>query len=137
MRIVDHDQETAQEWRSGVMTRMRVSALTGAAQLCVFEQWCDPGCGAPTHLHAVEEVLSVLSGEAEIWVAEDRARVASGQSVVVPAGHPHGFRNTGNGTLHVQAILAAPIFEAAFEDARETSRRWLPALKGPVRAPSR
>ena len=137
MRIVDHDQETAQEWRPGVMTRMRVSALTGAAQLCVFEQWCDPGCGAPTHLHAVEEVLSVLSGQAEIWVAEERARVATGQSVVVPAGHPHGFRNTGSGTLHVQAILAAPIFEAAFEDGRETSRRWLPALKGPAPAPSR
>jgi mannose-6-phosphate isomerase-like protein (cupin superfamily) len=132
MRIVDHDQEAAQEWRPGVMTRMRVSALTGAAQLCIFEQWCDPGCGAPTHLHAVEEVLSVLAGEAEMWVGDERAAVASGQSVVVPAGHPHGFRNTGTSTLHVQAILAAPIFEAAFEDARETSRRWLPALKGPL-----
>jgi mannose-6-phosphate isomerase-like protein (cupin superfamily) len=137
MRIVDHDQEAAQEWRAGVMTRMRVSALTGAAQLCIFEQWCDPGRGAPTHLHAVEEVLSVLAGEAEMWVGDERAAVAAGQSVVVPAGHPHGFRNTGTGTLHVQAILAAPIFEAAFEDARETSRRWLPALKGPLGTGSR
>ena len=126
MRILDHEQEPAQEWRPGVMTRMRVSAVTGAAQLCVFEQWCDPGCGAPTHLHAVEEVLSVLAGEAEMWVGEERATVTTGQSVMVPAGRPHGFRNTGTGTLHVQAILAAPIFEAAFEDARETSRRWLP-----------
>jgi mannose-6-phosphate isomerase-like protein (cupin superfamily) len=127
MRVIDHGQEAAQEWRPGVTTRMRVSAVTGAAQLCVFEQWCDPGCGAPTHLHAVEEVLSVLIGEAEMWVGEERATVTTGQSVVVPAGRPHGFRNTGTGTLHVQAVLAAPIFEAAFEDARETSRRWLPA----------
>lgn len=126
MRIVDHGGEATQEWRPGVTTRMRVSAVIGASQLCVFEQWCDPGCGAPTHLHAVEEVLSVLAGVAEVWVGEEHASLTAGQSVVVPAGHRHGFRNTGAGTLHVQAILAAPIFEAAFDDARETSRRWLP-----------
>ena len=126
MRIVDHSGHEREQWRPGVLTRMRISADTGAEGLCVFEQWCDPGCGAPTHLHAVEEVLSVLIGEAEMWVGEQRATVTTGQSVVVPAGRPHGFRNTGTGTLHVQAILAAPIFEAAFEDARETSRRWLP-----------
>ena len=126
MDTIDHASEPLDEWRPGVVTRMLVSALTGAERLCVFEQFCDPGRGAPTHLHAVEEVLSVLIGEAEMWVGEERATVTTGQSVVVPAGRPHGFRNTGTGTLHVQAILAAPIFEAAFEDARETSRRWLP-----------
>jgi mannose-6-phosphate isomerase-like protein (cupin superfamily) len=124
MRIVDHAAQEREEWRPGVVTRMRVSALTGAAQLCVFEQWCDPGCGAPTHLHAVEEVLTVLAGRAEIWVGEVRATVTAGQSVIVPAGHRHGFRNAGETTLHVQATLAAPIFEAAFDDLNETRRRW-------------
>jgi mannose-6-phosphate isomerase-like protein (cupin superfamily) len=51
---------------------MRASALTGSVQLCVFEQWCEPDCGAPTHLHAVEEVLTVLAGQAEVWVGEER-----------------------------------------------------------------
>ena len=55
-------------------TRMRVSAMTGAAQLCIFEQWCDPGCGAPTHLHAVEEILTVLEGRAEVWIDDEHAR---------------------------------------------------------------
>lgn len=127
MRIVDHVSQPREEWRAGVLTRMRVSAVTGAAQLCLFEQWCDPGCGAPTHLHAVEEVLTVLEGEAEFWLGQERGALTTGQSVLVPAGHAHGFRNVGNGTLHVQAVLAAPIFEAAYEDQRETPRRWLPA----------
>jgi mannose-6-phosphate isomerase-like protein (cupin superfamily) len=47
--------------------------------------------------------------------------------VIVPAGHPHGFDNSGETTLHVEAILAAPMFEVAFEDLRETGRRWLPS----------
>ena len=106
---------------------MRISALTGAAQLCIFEQWCEPGRGAPTHLHAVEEVLTVLAGQAEVWLGDERATLTAGQSMLVPAGRKHGFRNTGNTTLHVQATLAAPIFEASFEDRNEVSRRWVPA----------
>ena len=33
MQIVDHNRKPTEEWRAGVLTRMRVSALTGAAQL--------------------------------------------------------------------------------------------------------
>lgn len=126
MRFVDHDGQVREEWRAGVTTRMRVSAVTGAAQLCIFEQWCDPERGAPTHLHAVEEVLTVLEGQAEIWVEAERRAVTAGQSMIIPAGHRHGFRNTGSGTLHVLATLAAPIFEATFDQQDELTRRWVP-----------
>jgi quercetin dioxygenase-like cupin family protein len=126
MRIIDHERQASEEWRPGVTTRMHVSAVTGAVQLCVFQQWCDPGKGAPTHLHAVEEILTVLDGQAEFWIEDEHTSVSTGQSIVVPAGRKHGFRNTGTGTLHVQATLAASIFEAAFDDQREVSRRWVP-----------
>ncbi len=125
--VVDHEGQASEEWRTGVTTRMRISALTGAVQLCIFEQWCAPGRGAPTHLHAVEEVLTVLAGQAEVWLGEDKATLAAGQSMLVPAGRKHGFRNTGDTTLHVQATLAAPIFEASFDDRDELSRRWVPS----------
>ncbi len=130
MHIVDHAGQEREQWRPGVVTRMQVSATTGATQLCVFEQWCDPGCGAPTHLHVVEEVLTVRAGLAEIWVGDERASVTVGQSVVIPAGHRHGFRNTGETTLHMEAILAAPIFEAASDDLHETRGCWLPGKGG-------
>jgi mannose-6-phosphate isomerase-like protein (cupin superfamily) len=126
MRIIDHERQSREEWRAGVTTRMRVSAVTGAAQLCIFEQWCEPGCGAPTHLHAVEEVLTVLEGQAEFWIENEREAVSAGQSVIVPAGRHHGFRNTGVATLHVQSTLAAPIFEGSYQNQNEISRRWVP-----------
>ena len=126
MNIIDHTTEPRNQWRPGVMTRMRVSAKNGAGQVCLFEQWCEPGLGAPTHYHAVEEVLSVISGEAEVWVASERANVTAGQSVIIAAGIAHGFKNSGAAVLHVQATLASPVFEAAYEDHRETPRRWLP-----------
>jgi len=126
MRIIDHASQAREEWRPGVLTRMQVSAFTGSVQLCVFQQWCDPGKGAPTHLHAVEEILTVLDGEAQMWIEDEHTTLTTGQSVLVPAGRKHGFRNIGRTTLHVQATLAAPIFEASFDDQREVSRRWLP-----------
>jgi hypothetical protein len=39
MRIIDHASQSREEWRAGVLTRMQVSAVTGSAQLCVFQQW--------------------------------------------------------------------------------------------------
>src|SRR3712207_143490 len=110
MRVIDHEGQERELWRPGVLTRMRISAATGAEQLCVFEQWCDPGCGAPPHLHTVEEVLTVLAGRAEIWIGEERTTLTVRQSVIVPAGHRHGFRNTGETILYMEAILAAPTF---------------------------
>jgi mannose-6-phosphate isomerase-like protein (cupin superfamily) len=136
MDIIDHASHSLDEWRTGVMTRMLVSALTGAKHLCVFEQFCDPGRGAPTHHHAVEEVLTVLDGQAELWIDEERAMLTAGQSVVVPAGRKHGFRNTGSTTLHVRATLAAPIFEAWFEGEVEVRQRWLPRPASPLGAAS-
>jgi mannose-6-phosphate isomerase-like protein (cupin superfamily) len=126
MRIVDLNREPREEWRKGVLTRMRVSAKIGAGQLCLFEQWCDEGHGAPTHLHAVEEVLHVLEGEADVWGGERHETLRSGQLALIPAGVKHGFSNCGKGILHIQSTLAAPVFEAAYDDKRETPRRWLP-----------
>lgn len=99
MQVVDLNRQLREEWRAGVMTKMYVSALNGAAQLCLFEQWCEPGHGAPTHLHAVEEVLRVHEGRADVWIGDDHATVTAGQLVIVPAGRRHGFANNGDGVL--------------------------------------
>jgi quercetin dioxygenase-like cupin family protein len=124
MQIIEPRDRALEPWRAGVETRMIVSAQTGAAQLCIFEQWVAPGHGAPTHSHPVEEVLTVRDGEAEMWLDSERRIVSAGQAFVVPAGRLHGFRNSGTTTLHIHAVLAAPVFEALPEGASELVRRW-------------
>jgi quercetin dioxygenase-like cupin family protein len=105
---------------------MLISAQKGATQLCMFEQWVAPGNGAPAHSHPVEEVLTVLSGEAEMWLDQEKTIVKTGQSLVVPARRLHGFRNSGAETLHLHAVLASPIFEALPQGATDMVRRWVP-----------
>ena len=124
MKVSDPASIPPEHWRPGVETRMVVSAENGAAQLCIFEQWVAPGAGAPTHRHPVEEVLTVRVGEAEMWIDDERAIVTSGQSLIVPAGRLHGFRNSGTVTLHIHAVLASPVFEATMDGAAEMTRRW-------------
>ena len=126
MTLLDHETQPLEQWREGVMTLMRVSALVRSAQLCIFEQFCDPGLGAPIHLHAVEEVLEVMEGEAEITLRGESLILCANQSIVIPAGARHGFRNIGSGILKVRATLASPIFEASYDDRAEQSRRWVP-----------
>jgi mannose-6-phosphate isomerase-like protein (cupin superfamily) len=124
MKISDPGEMPPEQWRPGVETRMVVSARNGATQLCIFEQWVAPGNGAPTHAHPCEEVLTVREGEAEMWIDEEKVVVTAGQSLIVPAGRKHGFRNCGSVTLHTHAVLASPIFVSTPEGATETVRRW-------------
>jgi mannose-6-phosphate isomerase-like protein (cupin superfamily) len=126
MHVVDVEKQPTEEWRAGVRTRMRASAANGATQLCMFEQWCAPGHGAPTHLHASEEVLHVIAGQADVWIGDSHAQLTAGQLTIVPAGRKHGFSNNGTVELHITSTLAAPVFEAAYDDKRESPRRWLP-----------
>ena len=124
MQVTNPMSIPPEHWRPGVKTRMVVSARNGASHLCIFEQWVAIGTGAPTHSHPVEEVLTVRDGEAEMWIEEERAILTSGQSLIVPAGRLHGFRNSGTSVLHIHAVLASPVFEATTEGATEVTRRW-------------
>ena len=75
--------------------------------------------GAPTHSHPVEEMLTVREGEAEMWIDGERVVVSAGQSLIVPAGRKHGFRNSGATILHIHAVLASPVFEASRKAQRK------------------
>jgi quercetin dioxygenase-like cupin family protein len=120
--VVPPSAQTLEEWRPGVRTLLRVSSTSGARDLCVVEQWHDPGCGAPTHTHrGVEEVIVVLEGTAEFWVEDERAVLETGSAIVLPADSRHGFRNIGTSVLHVLATLAdgAPPVEYEGDSAGE------------------
>jgi quercetin dioxygenase-like cupin family protein len=125
MQIVAHRDQPLEEWRAGVETQMHVSARNGATQLCIFEQWIAPAKVVPTHSHPVEEALTVAAGDAEMWIDETHIVLTGGQSLIVPAGRRHGFRNVGSVMLHMHAVLASSIFEATFDGSAEPVRRWV------------
>jgi mannose-6-phosphate isomerase-like protein (cupin superfamily) len=126
MPISENPVQPREQWCTGVETRMHVSARNGAAQLCMFEQWIAPDISARTHRHPVEEVLTVVAGEADMWIDDSHIVLTGGQSLVVPAHRRHGFRNVGDKSLHIYAVLASSIFEATFDGDAVPMRLWAP-----------
>jgi quercetin dioxygenase-like cupin family protein len=54
-----------------------------------------PGKGTNLHTHPYEEVFVIQEGELTFTVGDDAVRASGGHIVVVPAGVPHGFVNSG------------------------------------------
>lgn len=124
MRIVDHVQRKPERWRGGVTTFPLVSAAGGSTGLCIFDQVCQAGHGAPAHKHQVEEVPDVKEGYAEMFVGAESGFAGENRSLLIPADVSHSFRNSGDKALRARATLAPQAFEAVCESAEKACRRW-------------
>jgi len=69
-----------------------------------------PGRGPSLHTHDYAEVMIVLEGTATFTDGETSRDVGAGHVVIVPAGQPHGFVNTGDGPLRQVDIHVADAF---------------------------
>jgi mannose-6-phosphate isomerase-like protein (cupin superfamily) len=69
-----------------------------------------PGRGPSLHTHDYAEVMVFLEGTATLTDGGASHEVGGGDVVVVPAGQPHGFKNTGDVTLKQVNIHVADAF---------------------------
>ena len=69
-----------------------------------------PGQGPPLHTHPYVEVAFTIEGSATITVGDETREVKAGGIVVIPAGIPHRFVNSGAATLRQIDIHASPQF---------------------------
>ncbi|CAA9454356.1 MAG: hypothetical protein AVDCRST_MAG58-1293 [uncultured Rubrobacteraceae bacterium] len=69
-----------------------------------------PGGGPKLHRHPYEEVFVVQEGSATFTSGDETTEVEGGQVVVVPAGVPHKFVNSGTGRLRQVDIHASDRF---------------------------
>jgi mannose-6-phosphate isomerase-like protein (cupin superfamily) len=69
-----------------------------------------PGGGPALHKHEYAEIFIVLEGEATYIAGGEERQVIAGEIVVVPAGTPHRFFNSGEGPLRQVDIHASRRF---------------------------
>jgi len=55
-----------------------------------------PGARVPRHTNAVEHEQYVLKGEYVVGVRDEEHRVSAGDSLLIPAGTVHWYRNEGD-----------------------------------------
>ena len=71
----------------------------GAIGASVIVVDAPPGSGPRLHKHPYAEIFVVLEGQATFTAGEAVIEAVGGQIVVVPAGVPHRFVNSGTGPL--------------------------------------
>lgn len=80
------------------------SAETGGA-MAAFKQITQPGEGPPVHVHREQtEVFHIIDGTYEFTLNGRSTTLTAGGSILIPAGAPHTFKNTGNtaGAVHFE-----------------------------------
>ena len=84
-----------------------------------------PGSGPKLHRHPYEEVFVVQEGRVTFTAANNVIEASGGQVVVVPAGVPHKFVNSGAGRLKQIDIHASERFITEWlEDDMVTPDEW-------------
>ncbi len=112
------DVELPRGWRIIVDPRN-----TAARHLSMGNQDIPVGGGIPRHLHEhEEEILFFHEGEAEVEVDGETFAVRAGMSAFLPAGVPHGLRNTGEVPLKLVWIFSPPGYEDLFRQMAASSR---------------
>jgi quercetin dioxygenase-like cupin family protein len=88
------------------------------------EFWVDPGGGVPPHIHpAVEERFEVMAGRPSFLAGKKWATADPGETVVVPPGTRHAYRNRSDEVAHVICHARPPSSLQEFlEDAAALGR---------------
>jgi quercetin dioxygenase-like cupin family protein len=111
-------------------------------QAVLVEMWVEPGGGVPPHVHpSMEERFEVISGELSFLSGRKWQTATAGESVVVPAGTRHAYRNAGAQPAHGVCRASPPqtlqeFLEeaAAMARAGKLTRRGLPKPGGVLQA---
>ena len=88
----------------------------------IFLVEAKPGRGAPLHYHDYDEIVLVHEGSSRIVAGDEIRDAKPGDILVIKAGTPHGFVNTGTGILRQTDIHLSPRFKQTNLSPTERSR---------------
>jgi quercetin dioxygenase-like cupin family protein len=98
------------------------------------DTWVEPGGGVTPHVHpGMEERFTVLEGRASFLSGREWSEASAGETVVVPAGARHAYRNDGDEVAHIVCEARPPSTleefltdTAAMSRAGKITRRGIP-----------
>lgn len=88
---------------------------TGTRSTAVVYFEIEPGHRLGTHTDSAEEILSILEGEAEVSLGDERGWLSAGEMALVPAMVPHGMRNAGDETIRVVGFFSSNVVVSTFD----------------------
>ncbi len=98
--VINREELEPSDVRSYVFEGYRYGATSVSLHLTDLA----PGQGPPLHRHPYEEVFVIYEGQATYTVGDTTLEARAGQVVLVPAGMPHKFINSGEGPLRQTSV---------------------------------
>jgi quercetin dioxygenase-like cupin family protein len=112
LRFIKQDDLQVEHLPWGPHEWMSRPGLTDAEGLLLVRVRMPPGKAHRFHRHpAMEEIIYVVSGQAEQWVEDMFQILGPGEMAHIPKDVIHGTYNAGDDTLVFLAILSPAIFE--------------------------
>jgi len=98
LKRADSIERHTVEAGDGLSKRVLVGPDDGAPNLAIRRFELEPGASVPKHTNEVEHEQYVLDGEYVVGIDDEEHTVGAGDSLFIPAGTVHWYRNDGDGT---------------------------------------
>jgi quercetin dioxygenase-like cupin family protein len=96
------------------MSHEFVGAAQSGIAISFFLVNGEPGQGTRLHKHDYDEVVYVIEGRSKWTVSGQEREASAGEILIVHAGEPHKFINSGEGILRQIDIHLNPEFETTW-----------------------
>lgn len=111
---VDNENDSGPwyEGTHGERIAVRLSNRDTNGMYAIVESVAAPGCATPMHLHRNEaEQVLIIEGAYRIAVGEKVFEMSGGDSITLPRGVPHSWRNISSELGRMVVILTPAGFE--------------------------
>ena len=113
VRRADEVEYEATDAAPGLRKGVLVGEADGARNLAIRRFTLDPGASVPRHTNEVEHEQYVLEGRYTVGIGEEEHEVSAGDSLFIPAGTVHWYRNEGS--EQGAFICAVPVGDDSIE----------------------